>query len=48
MKKRKEHFHGSLENENGGWRKVEDEVRGWSHASRGPITLPALFTKLPL
>ena len=26
---RKGHFHGSLESENGGWRKVGDEVCGW-------------------
>jgi len=29
VKNCKVHFHGSLESENGGWRKVEDEVCGW-------------------
>jgi len=29
VKNYKVHYHGSLESENGGWRKVEDEVCGW-------------------
>jgi len=49
VKNRKEHLHGSLESENGVWRKVEDEVCGPSMKkkpnSRGPITLPLIIYK---
>jgi len=52
VKNRKGHLHGSLENENGGWRKVEDDVVRLVHEvrpnSRGHFTLPLIFTKLPL
>ena len=50
MENRKGHLYGSLESENGVWRKVEDDVvrlvHGMRPNSRGHFTLPLIIYKI--